>query len=133
LWMVIPMIVCDTWNPVGKLRQTAADQRLFDEDVAFLRARNGPALCESLLRCYFAGKPFVYDPFNATRLIEFHKLDDAVIVNSLQQHAYGAVEIDGSQEDDAFPDRFDPRIAAAINQTYHPVLMHEGAKIYLPR
>lgn len=133
VWLVIPLIVCDTWNPVSKLRDTAREQRLFDEDVAFLREQNGPAICESLLRCYFAGKPFVYDPFNATRLIAFHKLDDEVIVDGLRRHSYGAVQLDLMQDDDAFADRFDARIASAISQSYRPVLIHEGASIYLPR
>jgi hypothetical protein len=133
-WMVIPLIVCDTWNPMGRLRETVADERLFDQDVALMRAQSGPMLCESLLRCYFAGKPYVYDPFNATRLIEFHKLDDAVIVNGLQMHRYAAVQLDFPQDiDDAFPDRFDGKIAATIGAGYRPVLMHDGAAIYLPR
>jgi len=132
-WLVIPLIACNTWNPVRELRETSSEQRLFDEDVVFLRAQSGPALCESLLRCYLAGKPFVYDPFNATRLIEFHKLDDASIVNGLRQHQFGAVQIDALEEDDAFPDRFDGRIAAAIAQNYRPALVHGGARIYVPR
>lgn len=132
-WMVIPLIVGNTWNPVGRLRETIADQRYFDADVALLSAQNGPALCESLLRCYFAGKPYDYDPFNATRLIKFHKLDDSVMLDALREHRYGAVQLDNLQDDDAFSDRFDPAIAAAINQNYKPVLEHEGATIYLPR
>lgn len=107
VWMVIPLIVCDTWNPISRIRDSVADQRFFDQDVALMRAQNGPVLCESLLRCYFAGKPYEYDPFNATRLIRFHKLDDAVIVNGLRQHRYAAVELQFPRaEDDAFPDRF---------------------------
>jgi hypothetical protein len=132
LWIVIPLIVCKTWNPVGELRDTAAGQRLFDQDVALLRAQSGPALCESLLRCYFAGKPYDYDPFNATRLIAFHKLDDAVVANGLRQHWYGAVQLDVPRGD-SFPDRFDARIAASIEQSYRPVLVHDGAAIYVPR
>lgn len=134
VWLVVPLIVCDTWNPVRRLRETVADQRHFEEDVAFLRSQGGPALCESLLRCYFAGKPYVYDPFNATRLIAFHKLDDAVIVDGLSQHRYGAVQLDAPrQDDDALPDRFNAKIAAAIEQNYKPVLEHDGASVYLPR
>lgn len=133
LWMVIPLVVCDTWNPVLEVRGLAKNEQLFDEDVASLRAQPGPALCESLLRCYFAGKPFVYDPFNATRLIGFHKLDDAVIVDGLRQHRYGAVQLDVLQDDDAFPDRFDSRIAAAINQDYRLAMTHDGSATYLPR
>jgi hypothetical protein len=130
--MVIPLTVCDTWNPIKEARDTAAAQGRFDQDVTVLRAQSGPALCESLLRCYFAGKPYEYDPFNATRLIAFHKLDDSVVVDGLRQHRYGAVELDYPRGD-AFAERFAPRIAAAIEQSYRPVLVHDGAAIYLPR
>ncbi len=132
LWLAIPLILCSTWNPIGELRRVAAEQRTFDQDVAWLRAQPGPALCESLLRCYFAGKPYEYDPFNATRLIAFHKLDDSVVVDALEQHRYGAVQLNFPWTD-AFPDRFNARIASAIEQNYRPALVHDGAALYVPR
>lgn len=132
VWLVIPLEVCSTWNIFGELRKTAKKERLFDKDVAFLREQSGSALCESLLRCYFAGKAYEYDPFNATRLIQFGKLDDSVIVDALDQHLYGAVQLDDPSSD-AFPDRFDGRIASAIRQNYRPALVHGGSDVYLPR
>jgi hypothetical protein len=132
VWLVVPLIVCSTWNISAELQKTAVNERLFDQDVAFLREQSGSALCESLLRCYFAGKAYKYDPFNSTRLISFGKLDDSMILEGLQQHRYGAVQLDDPWTD-AFPDRFNTRIASAIKQNYRPALVHEGADVYVPR
>ena len=65
-WMIIPAIVAGIWNPIAMVRQTANSQREFDTEVAFLKQRSAPVLCESLLQCYAAGQPYVYDPFNST-------------------------------------------------------------------
>lgn len=132
VWLVIPLVVCSTWNIVGELRKTRLNERLFDEDVAFLQKQSGSALCESLLRCFYAGKAYSYDPFNATRLIEFGRLDDSVVVGALEQHQYGAVQLDDPWSD-AFPDRVNARIASAIKQNYRPALVHDGADVYVPR
>ena len=97
-WMVIPAAVAGVWNPVAMLRQTVAEEREFDGEVAFLRQRPAPVLCESLLRCYFAGQPYVYDPFNATRLIRFRKLDAGPVVTGLDLGRYSAVQFDQSPD-----------------------------------
>ena len=132
-WMAIPMILSGNWNVMGKLRELTAEQRQFDAEVALLRERPGPALCESLLECNFAGKDYVYDPFNATRLIHFGKLDAGVVVNDLRMHRYGAVQMDQPVTGDVNFDRFDPAIVAAVKENYAPVLSQEDAVIYVPK
>lgn len=131
-WLAIPLVVFNTWNPVQRLRETARAEASFARDVMLLRTLPGPALCESLLRCYFAGKPYDYDPFNATRLVQFHKLDEDPLVEALQEHKYGAVQWDMPRED-AFSERFTPAVAAAIQQNYRPVQRSDEAVIFVPR
>ncbi len=132
-WLVIPLIITGNWNAVRSLRETAAAERRFDEDVALLHSRSGPALCESLLRCYFAGKPYGYDPFNATRLIRFGRLDGTAIVEDIRQQKYGAVQLDEPIEDEKDSERFNPSVLAAIQNNYVPALKHEDAVIYVPK
>jgi hypothetical protein len=132
-WMMIPAIVAGIWNPIAMLRQTVASEREFDTEVDFLKQRPAPVLCESLLRCYFAGQPYVYDPFNATRLIHFHLLDPALVVNGLDSHAYSAVQFDGGPLTDIVAtERFSPEILAAIRRNYHSVLQGKDASILIP-
>jgi hypothetical protein len=131
-WFVIPLILSGDWNPVGRLREIAAAEKRFGEQVAFLQQANGPALCESLLECYSAGKPYVYDPFNATRLIQFGKLDPDGILADLRSHKYGAVQFDGPLDEEIRSERFDPVILKAIEENYAPALRDEDGMIYLP-
>lgn len=122
LWLGIPLLLSGNWNPVARLKQAATAQSRFRQDVALLRAHPGPALCENLLECYSAGKPYLYDPFNATRLIRLHKLDARVVVAALQDHRFAMVETEVpiEREDNSTTERFDPRIASAIAAFYVP-------------
>ncbi len=132
-WMIIPALVAGIWNPVAMLRRTAASQREFDAEVAFLRQRSAPVLCESLLRCYFAGQPYVYDPFNATRFLRFHKLDPALVINGLDTGAYSAVQFDQSPDADVtVTERFSPEILAAIRRNYHLDMQGPDAAVDVP-
>ena len=136
-WLLIPWLVVPpldnrasaqvNWNPALALQGISEKQARFDEEVAFLRGQPGPALCESLLRCYYAGKPYRYDPFNATRLIRLHKLDASELVAALRQQQYGAVQLDKP----GYGDTFDPAMIAAIQDYYQPVLENQDVVIYL--
>ena len=132
-WLMIPLIISGNWNPLRSLRETASAERRFDEDVALLHSRMGPALCESLLRCYFAGKPYLYDPFNATRLIRFGKLDAGVIVQEVRRQRYGTIQFDEPIRDQRDSERFDPAILAAIEENYVLALEHKDGVIYVPK
>ena len=132
-WLFVPLIHSGNWDPVMRLREAEVEQRRFDEEVAFLRGTSGPALCESLLRCYFAGKPYRYDPFNATRLIALGKLDGSELVTSLRNHEYGAVEFEGPLHKDVRLLRFNPAILKAVEENYVVVLSNEDGSIYVPK
>jgi len=132
-WFIIPAVVWNVWDPARNLRETAAAQTRFDEDVAFLRDHDGPVLCESLLRCYFAGKPYLYDPFNSTRLIQLGKLDAGVPSNAIQKHQDAAIQLDSPLPSEYASGRFNPGMLDMIQQNYVPVLAHEDAIIYAPK
>lgn len=141
-WLLIPWLLVPSlddrastqagWVPAQTLRQTAAAQTRFDKEVAFLRGQPGPALCESLLRCYYAGKPYVYDPFNATRMIGLGRLDADVVISALRRQRYGAVQLDGPLDDDRRAEMFAPAILAAIQEYYRPAFQNQDGTIYLP-
>jgi len=132
-WLLIPLIISGNWNPLRSLREIAMAQQRFDEDVELLRAQSGPALCESLLRCYFADKPYSYDPFNATRLIQFGKLNASVIVEDVRQQKFAAIQLSEPIRTERDSERFDPTIMAAIKMNYFPALEHKDAVIYIPK
>jgi hypothetical protein len=131
-WLLIPMVVWGIWNPVERLRETAAAQRAFDEDVAFLEGRTGPVLCESLLRCYFAGKPYRYDPFNATRLIAFGKLDPREPIAAISARQDAAIELEEPLAGEYRNERFSSGMLDAIQDNYRPALIHPDSIILVP-
>jgi hypothetical protein len=136
-WLVIPLMVTGNWRPVRELEAARAGQQRFADETAFLSQRNGPVLCESLLRCYYAQKPYVYDPFNATRLIRLGRLNPAELETALTEQKISAVQMDRSVEDQAISgqgsERFDAAILNAIQANYVVASRNEDGVIYLPR
>jgi hypothetical protein len=133
-WMLVPGIVSGQWNPVARLRAVPAAEQRFDRETALLRTRtNGPVLCESLLRCYFGGKPYIYDGFNATRLIGMGKLNPQSMLEDLQRGRYAAVQLDDPLPLAYQSERFDPRIVRAVEENYVPALVNEDGEIYVPK
>jgi hypothetical protein len=147
LWLIIPLLISGNWNPIAMLRDASTQQRHFRQDVAALRSHPGPALCESLLECHDAAKPYLYDPFNATRLIAFHKLDESALITQIQQHHFAVIQTDDPlpREDTYNSERFSPAVRSAIESNYFPALEDPAdprnpnldaghhATIYLPR
>jgi hypothetical protein len=133
LSLIVPALVAGIANPIAQLRDTAQAEQRFNRQVAFLQAKSAPVLCESLLRCYFARQPYVYDPFNATRLIDLHKLDPSLLLDGLRNGTYSAVQLDGSPEaDEAQSERFSAPVLAAIRQNYQATVTDADTVIYIP-
>jgi hypothetical protein len=104
--------------------------------VALLRQQPGPVLCMSPLRCYSAGKPYLYDAFNAPRWIALGKLDPNVMVEHIRNRDYSAIQLTNSVEWQlpgckTTPQCVEP-ILLAIQQNYRPVVLEPGCIIYLP-
>jgi hypothetical protein len=136
-WLIIPLADTGSWRPIKALLEDRAAERRFEEETKLLAAQPGNALCESLLRCYYAHKPYVYDPFNATRLIALGKLDPQVIASQLERQEFGAVQLERPVRvqygKDVGKSRFAPTILRAVEQSYVPVLENEDGVIYLPK
>ena len=113
----------------------AEKQDQFKSEVSFLRAHPGPAFCESLLRCYEAGKAYEYDPFNSANLVKLGKLDAATLVDRLSRGELAAVQLCCSidflkGDDDPF---IIPQTLSALQTSYELALAHEGCYIYVPK
>jgi hypothetical protein len=142
LWLAAPMFfngdplaVSDHWRTDRALKRSHAEEQRFATEVDFLRQQPGPALCEDLLHCNFAGKPYLYDPFNASRFIHEGKLDADVMANRLRNREFGAVQmyvpverrLGGRDNLFALP------ILRAIQQNYRPGFENQGGVIYIPK
>lgn len=132
-WLFIPLASNDILSPFDYCPRLRSEETRFVQETAFLRAQPGPALCESLLRCYMAGKPYVYDPFNSTSLIRLGKLDQGVIVARIQAKQYGAIQLSSELSDPQLDDRFVKPIVDATIQNYSLDSHNRQCAIYVPR
>jgi hypothetical protein len=133
-WLLCPFIVSGYAPFWRRLAEMPAKQRAFDAEVVFLKDQPGPAICESLLRCYDANKPYVYDPFNTNRLLLFNKLDAAGLLIAIRKHRYGAIQLHAPVESFKRPsDRFPDTILDAIARYYLLSVQDPDCVIYVPR
>ena len=120
-----------------RLRDVRIQQVQFQRQVRVLQDQPGPALCNSLLRCYLAGKPYTINPFDSANLVLFGKLNGSEIVNKIQRGEYGAIQLDR-------PLGFNPRptiltertpevVLDAIGKYYVPILEDPDCAIYIPQ
>ena len=68
----------------------------FADDVAYERMHAGPAICEDLSLCAFAGKALEYDPFGARERILKDAAAATPIIQDLQRHRFQTVQMDAS-------------------------------------
>lgn len=64
------------------------------EDIGFLRAHKGPAICETLAFCYWAGKPPEVDVFNTGQQFATHMRDDGALIRQIDARRFAAIQFD---------------------------------------
>jgi hypothetical protein len=82
--------------------------------------------------CYAAGKPFIFDPWNATRLVRLGKLDSNEIVKQIAEKKYGAIQTDASVAVKT-TGRFPEDVLDAVDRYYVEALKGPDCHIYVPR
>ncbi|MGH9535042.1 MAG: hypothetical protein ACRD2E_09300 [Terriglobales bacterium] len=68
-------------------------QTRFQLQVRFLRQHPGPALCTDLLLCARAGKPYVYDPFDASERVLTGQLNPAPLVDRVRRQQFSVIQV----------------------------------------
>jgi len=123
-----------TWgvNVPRMLSELPERQRVFEAEVSFLVAQPGPAICETLILCYDAGKPYILDPFNSARLVRLGKLSSSEMVKQIAEKKYGAIqtEVPATQKR---RERFPDDVLDAIARYYVEALTGPDCVIYVPR
>lgn len=74
----------------GEIKEREA---LFLEDVAWLKAVPGPAICESLLLCLRAGKPMWIDGYSATQAVINGRVPADTLTGLLARHEAAVVQV----------------------------------------
>jgi len=76
-----------------EMRDLPETEKEFQAGVAFLKAHSGPAVCESLLMCYEAGKPFEFEPFSVRDQMMAGKIPEADVLQLLKTHHFQTVQV----------------------------------------
>jgi hypothetical protein len=95
------------------LRPMQDEASLAKSDIAFLRGHAGPAMCESLAFCYWAGKPAEVDVFNLDQQLVARARNPAPFLQLLDARHFAIVEID-----DMRPFPLPPDAQKALLQSY---------------
>jgi hypothetical protein len=97
---MLAVFVCILIIVPGQLRHDIEDARglhqseaEFRSAIQLVKSRPGPALCESLLLCYQAGKPFGYDAFFVLDQIQIGRLKEEEVAQLIRTHYFQTIQV----------------------------------------
>ncbi len=99
-----------TWSD-GNFSYTRAFAAEAGRDIAFLQAHPGPALCDQLSLCLWAGKPAEVDVFNIGEAIKSGARDPAPLVAMIEAQHFAVLQLEDT-------DALGPQVRAAIARNY---------------
>jgi Dolichyl-phosphate-mannose-protein mannosyltransferase len=112
----------DFWlRPAAEARATAA------QEIALIRAAKGPAVCEMLSLCFWAGKPAEVDVFNLGQAFQTGARSERGFIRALDARRYALIELEA---DEPFP--FTPAVKDALARSYHAVRSDDERTFYVP-
>ncbi|HEY0105187.1 MAG TPA: hypothetical protein VGB91_03825, partial [Rhizomicrobium sp.] len=132
LYAVPPLIGLWTldadWRSAGYwLHPMAEDRMTAAAEIALLRAAPGPAICEMLSLCYWAGKPAAVDVFNMGQAYRTGARSDADLAAAIAARKYAVVQF---EELAPFP--LTPAIARALGANYRLLRRDDDRVFFVP-
>lgn len=123
--------------------EMAERQRLFREDVAWLEAQPGAALCQSQLLCLRAGKPMGVDAFNTTQAVLTGRLPADTLTRMIDRKEFAVVQVSDLPQHSlndppgvqAMPPRFvnfADDVFGALERNYRVVRVGVSGRFYVP-
>jgi len=129
---VVMAFVARDLNVPKLLSDLPEQERAYKTEVSFLAAQPGPAICESLILCYDAGKPYILSSFGFTSRVRRGKLNSNELVKQIAEKKYGAIQT-SLPVTETPPDRFPGDVLDAIDRYYVEALKGPDCHIYVPR
>jgi hypothetical protein len=130
--VTLPPRLKSDWERIKGLPQM---EREYAAAVEFLKSRPGPALCESLLLCYDAGKPMTYEAFAVASLVKTRRIDEYDVLVMLRQRHWATIEIDlGANEplQASARRRFSKAFMRELFRDYGPALRTSDYALFVP-
>jgi hypothetical protein len=101
---------------------------LANQDIAFLRARPGPALCETLAYCYWAGKAPEVDVFNAGQQFATHSRSADTLMQMISAQRFAAIQLDTLS-----PFALGDRVHLVLDRAYRVDHTNDDGVFLIPR
>jgi hypothetical protein len=98
------------------------------QDIRFLKVHSGPAMCEMLAFCYWAGKPAEVDVFNTGQQFAAHSRSDGTLIQMLGRHRFAAVQLDTLS-----PFALGDHVHLALNRSYRIDHTNDDGVFLIPR
>jgi hypothetical protein len=140
-----PSAAAQAYNARALLDSGRKKQEVFLADAKFLADRHGPAICESLLLCYVARKPFILDPFNSRQYMLSGRLDDGELIGRIAAREFSVIQLRADICDDLTTqtchilhyrqkvDRFTDPVLYAIDRYYVIARRSIFGSFYVPK
>jgi hypothetical protein len=87
-----------------------------EEDIRYLSEAHGPAMCESLVLCYWAGKKFEANDFMTREKIRVGVIERGKLTELIESRYFSVIQI---KNDSGESKRFDEVINRSIGANYH--------------
>ncbi len=119
----------DDWYRAAYWLHPMRDEaRLTRQDIAFLAAHRGPALCAMLSFCYWAHKPAMVDVFNVGEELKTGARGDAQLVGTIAAHHFAVIQLDPDA-----PEPLGGAVSRAIDRHYRLDHADDNGSFYVPR
>ncbi|BAU66949.1 hypothetical protein STA3757_43550 [Stanieria sp. NIES-3757] len=82
------------------------------EDIDFIAAHKGKAICESLALCYWAGKPFTVDLFNLGQKLGENTVPEEEFTKLIKNHDFAVIQFDNPNGTTRIPESVNQQIFA---------------------
>jgi hypothetical protein len=81
-------------NEFVSIKNLKSEEKVALSDISFIKSRKGNVLCETIILCYFADKPFTYDPFLTNVLVKEGVLKETDLTNLLKEKKFLVVQLE---------------------------------------
>ena len=100
--------------------------------VEAIESKSGAALCEDLLFCVEAGKPYLFDPYFVYNQIKTGRLAEEPVLEMLRSHRFSTVEVAVGPAEPSEHVRFTAAFMRTLLEYYRPVLTARNYVILVP-
>jgi hypothetical protein len=119
--------------PLSKaLSELSLRQRLFRQEVSFLAAQQGPAICETLMLCFDAGKPYTVNPYGLGIAAKMGTGKANTVADRIAEKQYGVIQTEAPATQKPGL-RFPDEVLDAIDRYYVEAVKAPDCHIYVPR